>query len=53
VSDPHIAAALLVLALAAFVQGVFGLGFAMIATPLLALFLEVLLIQDFILLLWD
>lgn len=29
-----------VLALAAFTQGVFGLGFAMVATPLLALFLE-------------
>jgi len=40
VSDPQFAAALLVLALAAFVQGVFGLGFAMIATPLLALFLD-------------
>ena len=39
-SDPQFAAALLVLALAAFVQGVFGLGFAMIATPLLALFLD-------------
>ncbi len=38
--DLQFAAALLVLALAAFVQGVFGLGFAMIATPLLALFLD-------------
>ena len=39
-NDPQFATALLVLALAAFVQGVFGLGFAMIATPLLALFLD-------------
>ena len=40
VSDAQFAAALLVLATAAFAQGVFGLGFAMIATPLLALFLD-------------
>jgi uncharacterized membrane protein YfcA len=40
VNELQVTAALLVLALAAFVQGVFGLGFAMIATPLLALFLD-------------
>ena len=39
-NELQVTAALLVLALAAFVQGVFGLGFAMIATPLLALFLD-------------
>lgn len=39
-SDSQFAAVLFVLALAAFVQGVFGLGFAMVATPLLALFLD-------------
>ena len=40
VSDLQFATVLSVLALAAFVQGMFGLGFAMIATPLLALFLD-------------
>lgn len=40
VNYPEFAACLLVLGLAAFAQGVFGLGFAMIATPLLALFLD-------------
>ena len=39
-NELQVTAALLALALAAFVQGVFGLGFAMIATPLLALFLD-------------
>ena len=39
-NELQVTAALFVLALAAFVQGVFGLGFAMIATPLLALFLD-------------
>lgn len=33
-------ASLAILAVAAFTQGVFGLGFAMVATPLLALFLD-------------
>lgn len=39
-SVAEVLACFAVLALAAFAQGVFGLGFAMVATPLLALFLE-------------
>lgn len=39
-SIAELSACLAVLALAAFTQGVFGLGFAMVATPLLALFLD-------------
>jgi len=40
VSDLELLVSLVVLAMAALAQGVFGLGFAMIATPLLALFLD-------------
>jgi uncharacterized membrane protein YfcA len=40
VSTVEVLASLAILAAAAFAQGVFGLGFAMIATPLLALFLD-------------
>ena len=40
VTTVEVLASLAVLAVAAFAQGVFGLGFAMIATPLLALFLD-------------
>jgi uncharacterized membrane protein YfcA len=40
VSTAELLASLAILAAAAFAQGVFGLGFAMIATPLLALFLD-------------
>jgi uncharacterized membrane protein YfcA len=36
----NLSATLAILAVAGFAQGVFGLGFAMIATPLLALFLD-------------
>lgn len=39
-STVEVLASLAILAGAAFAQGVFGLGFAMIATPLLALFLD-------------
>ena len=39
-STAELLASLAILAAAAFAQGVFGLGFAMIATPLLALFLD-------------
>ena len=39
-SYTDVVACLAVLGLAAFIQGVFGLGFAMIATPLLALFVD-------------
>jgi uncharacterized membrane protein YfcA len=39
-SAPDLAATLAILAVAGFAQGVFGLGFAMIATPLLALYLD-------------
>lgn len=40
VSSVELLASLAILAVAAFAQGMFGLGFAMIATPLLALFLN-------------
>ena len=40
VSEAELVASIAFLALAAFAQGVFGLGFAMIATPLLALILD-------------
>jgi uncharacterized protein len=39
-SEIDLVATLCILAVAGFVQGVFGLGFAMIATPLLALYLD-------------
>jgi uncharacterized membrane protein YfcA len=39
-STVELLASLAILAVAAFTQGVFGLGFAMVATPLLALFLD-------------
>ncbi|NBS97211.1 MAG: sulfite exporter TauE/SafE family protein [Betaproteobacteria bacterium] len=40
VSTVELLASLAILAVAAFAQGVFGMGFAMIATPMLALFLD-------------